>query len=126
MDNFLESSPEEVLFILLTFVRGSKTQINLPSSDGNQLDPGTKVRKFLESKLSFWVKLLDDIVSTGSHSSNQVTEKEAAILWGCICCYPNLIDVHQNSCLLLKNLICSLDRLIETREGDLLDLYNSL
>jgi hypothetical protein len=67
------------------------------------------------------------IVSKGGHSANQIIEKEAAILLGSIFCYPNLIDVHQNSCFLLKKLICSLDRLLEMRESDLLeDLYNSL
>lgn len=78
--------------------------------------------KFIESKFSLWIKLLDDTVSTGNHSSNQVTEKEAAILWGSICCYPNLNDVHQDSCLLLKKLICSLNQLLEVGEENMNDL----
>ncbi|TVU34273.1 hypothetical protein EJB05_16104 [Eragrostis curvula] len=119
MDNFLESSPEEVLYILLTFFKESKKHINLHSTDGNNPVPGKKVCKFFESKFSYWIKLLDVTVSTVNHSSNQVTEKEAAILWGSICCYSNLNDVHQDSCLMLKKLICNLNRLLEVGEENM-------
>uniref|UniRef100_A0A0A9EEA2 HTH arsR-type domain-containing protein n=1 Tax=Arundo donax TaxID=35708 RepID=A0A0A9EEA2_ARUDO len=116
MDNFLESSPEEVVFILLNFFKGSKKQIILHSTDGNHLDPGEKVCKFFESKFSFWIELLDDTVK---RSSNQVSEKEAAILWASIRCYPNMNGVHKDSLSLLKKLICNLDRLLEVDEENM-------
>ncbi|XP_062230251.1 uncharacterized protein LOC133927941 isoform X2 [Phragmites australis] len=116
MDNFLGSSPEEVLFILLNFFKGSKKQIILHSTDGNHPDPGEKVSKFVESKFSFWIELLDDIVNG---SSSQVSEKEAAILWGYICLYPNMNGVHRDSLSLLKKLICNLDRILEVGEENM-------
>ncbi|KAL6615458.1 hypothetical protein ACP70R_037728 [Stipagrostis hirtigluma subsp. patula] len=111
MENFLESSPEEVIFILLNLFKESNKQI-IHSTDGNNLDPGRKVCMFFESKFSSWIELLDDTVSMG-RSSNQVSEKEAAILWGSICCYPNMNGVHQDGLSLLKKLICNHDRLLE-------------
>ncbi|KAF0916337.1 hypothetical protein E2562_005936 [Oryza meyeriana var. granulata] len=119
MDNFLETSPEEVLFILLHFFKRSKKQITLQGIDGSYLDREKKVCKFFESKVSFWLELLDDMVKTGKHSSNQVDEKEAAILWGSICCYPNIKDVPQDSLSMLNKLICNLDRLLEVEEENI-------
>lgn len=127
MGNFLASSPEEVIFILLNFFKVSKKQIFLYSTDGNHLGSVEKACKFFESKISFWIELLDDTVSTGNRSSNQVSEKEAAILWGSICCYPNMKGVHQDSFSLLRKLIFNFDRLLEVGEGDLLeDFFNFL
>ncbi|KAG2589626.1 small subunit processome component 20 homolog [Panicum virgatum] len=116
MGNFLASSPEDVLFILLHFFKESKKQIILHSTDANHLDSVEKVCKFFESKFSFWIELLDDTVKNGNRSSNKVTEEEAAILWGSICCYPNINDGHQDSLSLLKKLICNFDRLLEVEE----------
>uniref|UniRef100_A0A0E0C3W3 HTH arsR-type domain-containing protein n=1 Tax=Oryza meridionalis TaxID=40149 RepID=A0A0E0C3W3_9ORYZ len=113
MDNFLETSPEEVLFILLHFFKRAKTQITLHGIDGSYIHREKKVCKFIESNVSFWLELLEDIVKTGNHTSNLVNEKEAAILWGSICCYPNIKDVPQVSLSMLNKLICNLDRLLE-------------
>lgn len=113
MDTFLETSPEEVLFILLHFFKRAKTQITLHGIDGSYIHREKKVCKFIESKVSFWLELLEDIVKTGNHTSNLVNEKEAAILWGSICCYPNIKDVPQVSLSMLNKLICNLDRLLE-------------
>ncbi|EES00968.2 hypothetical protein BDA96_03G215700 [Sorghum bicolor] len=120
MDNFIASSPEDVIFILLNFFKGSKKQICLRSTDGNHLDSVEKTYKFFESKFSFWIELLDDTVSTGNRSSNnQVSEKEAAILWGSICCYPNMKGVHQDGLSLLRKLIFNFDRLLEVGEENM-------
>ncbi|KAJ1284067.1 hypothetical protein BS78_03G175200 [Paspalum vaginatum] len=119
MGNFLASSPEEVVYILLNFFKGSKKQIILHGTDGNHLDSMEKVCKFFESKFSFWIELLDDTINTGNRYSNQVNEKEAAILWGSICCYPNMNGVHQGSLSLLKKLIGNLDLLLEVREENM-------
>lgn len=127
MDNFLASSPEEVLFILLNFFKGSKKKIILHSSGGNHLDSIEKLCKFFESKFSFWIRFLDDAVNTRDQTNNQVSEKDAAILWGSICCYPNINSVHQDSLSLLKKLICNFDRLLEVGEGNLLEgFFNCL
>uniref|UniRef100_A0A0E0JKH0 Uncharacterized protein n=1 Tax=Oryza punctata TaxID=4537 RepID=A0A0E0JKH0_ORYPU len=122
MDNFLETSPEEVLFILLHFFKRVKKQITLHGIDGSYLDQETKMCKFIESKVSFWLELLDDIVKTGNHTSNQINEKEAAILWGSICCYPNIKDVPQVSLSMLNKLICNLDRLLEVEAENISSL----
>jgi len=118
MDNFIASSPEDVIFILLNFFKGSKKQVFLRRTNGNHLDSVEKPYKFFESKFSFWIDLLDGTVVTGNRSSNQVSEKEAAILWGSICCYPNMKGVHQDSLSLLRKLIFNFDRLLEVGEGD--------
>lgn len=99
------------------FFKRSKKQITLHGIDGSHLDREKKVCKFFESKNLFWIELLDDIVKTGNHSSNQVSEKEAAILWGSICCYPNIKDVPEDSLSMLNKLICNLDRLLQVVEG---------
>uniref|UniRef100_A0A0D9V2B9 Uncharacterized protein n=1 Tax=Leersia perrieri TaxID=77586 RepID=A0A0D9V2B9_9ORYZ len=125
MDNFIESSPEEVLFILLHFFKRSKKQINLHGIDGSYLDREKKVCKFFESKVSFWLELLDDTVKTGNQSSNQVNEKEAAILWGSLCCYPNIKDVPEASLSMLNKLISNLDRLLELEEENISGLPKS-
>uniref|UniRef100_A0A0D3EQK7 Uncharacterized protein n=1 Tax=Oryza barthii TaxID=65489 RepID=A0A0D3EQK7_9ORYZ len=91
----------------------AKTQITLHGIDGSYIHREKKVCKFIESKVSFWLELLEDIVKTGNHTSNLVNEKEAAILWGSICCYPNIKDVPQVSLSMLNKLICNLDRLLE-------------
>uniref|UniRef100_K3XDN4 Uncharacterized protein n=1 Tax=Setaria italica TaxID=4555 RepID=K3XDN4_SETIT len=116
MCNFLSSSPEEVLFILLNFFKGSQKQIILHSTDANHLDSVEKVCKFCESKFSFWIEFLDDTVNISNQSSNQISEKEAAILWGSICCYPYINGVRQDGLSLLKKLICNFDRLLEVGE----------
>uniref|UniRef100_A0A0E0C3V8 Uncharacterized protein n=1 Tax=Oryza meridionalis TaxID=40149 RepID=A0A0E0C3V8_9ORYZ len=91
----------------------AKTQITLHGIDGSYIHREKKVCKFIESNVSFWLELLEDIVKTGNHTSNLVNEKEAAILWGSICCYPNIKDVPQVSLSMLNKLICNLDRLLE-------------
>lgn len=127
MGNFLASSPEEVLFILLNFFKGSKKKIILHSTDGNHLDSVEKLCKFFESKFSFWIEFLDDAVNTRDQTSNQVSEKDAAILWGSVCCYPYINGVHRDSLSQLKKLICNFDRLLEVGEGNLLeDFFNFL
>lgn len=125
MCNFLSSSPEEVLFILLNFFKGSQKQIILHSTDANHLDSVEKVCKFCESKFSFWIEFLDDTVNISNQSSNQISEKEAAILWGSICCYPYINGVRQDGLSLLKKLICNFDRLLEVGEGDFLENFFS-
>lgn len=119
MDNFIVSSPEDVIFILLNFFKGSKKQIFLCSTDGNHLDSVEKTCKFFESKFSLWTELLDDTAGTGNRSSNQVSEKEAAILWGSFFCYPNMKGIHQDSLSLLRKLIFNFDRLLEVGEGNM-------
>jgi U3 small nucleolar RNA-associated protein 20 len=125
MGNFLASSPEEVLFILLNFFKGSQKQIILHSTDANHLDSVDKVCKFFESKFYFWIEFLDKAVSISDQCSNQICEKEAAILWGSICCYPYINGVHQDGMSLLKKLICYLDRLLKVGEGELLENFFS-
>ncbi|CAO2170436.1 unnamed protein product [Urochloa humidicola] len=119
MGNFLAILPEEVLFILLNFFKGSKKQITLHSTDANLLDSAGKVCKFCESKFSFWIELLDDTVNIGNQSRNQVSEKEAAILWGSICCYPYINGVQQDGVSLLRKLICNFNRLLEVGEENM-------
>lgn len=119
MDNFLASSPEEAVFILLNFFKGSNKQITLHETDGNHPDSMEKVCKFFESKFSYWIELLDDTINTGNRSSNQVSKKEAAVLWGSICCYSNMNGVHHDSLSLLKMLICNLDLLVEVGEENM-------
>uniref|UniRef100_A0A0E0C3W1 Uncharacterized protein n=1 Tax=Oryza meridionalis TaxID=40149 RepID=A0A0E0C3W1_9ORYZ len=97
----------------------AKTQITLHGIDGSYIHREKKVCKFIESNVSFWLELLEDIVKTGNHTSNLVNEKEAAILWGSICCYPNIKDVPQVSLSMLNKLICNLDRLLEVEAASL-------
>lgn len=81
MDNLLETSPEEVLFILLHLFKKATDGVTPHDIDGSHLDREKKVYKFCDSNVRLW-ELVDDIVKTGNHSSNLVSVKEAAILWG--------------------------------------------
>jgi U3 small nucleolar RNA-associated protein 20 len=117
MDNFLETSPEEVLYILLHLFKGATDGIT-HGIDGSHLDREKKVYKFCDSKIRMWIELLDNIVKTGDHSGNQVSVKEAAILWGSIRCYSNVKDASQDSLTMLNKLIYSLDQILEVEEGD--------
>ncbi|KAM0879606.1 hypothetical protein ACQ4PT_034126 [Festuca glaucescens] len=118
MDNFLETSPEEVLYILLHLFKRATDGIT-HGIDGSHLDREKKVYKFCDSKIRIWIELLDNIVKTGDHSSNQVSVKEAAILWGSICCYSNVKDASQDSLTMLNKLICSLDQILEVEEDSI-------
>jgi U3 small nucleolar RNA-associated protein 20 len=118
MDNFVETSPEEVLYILVHLFKRATDGITPHGIDGSHLDREKKVYKFCDSKVRFCSELVDNIVKTGDHSSNQVDVKEAAILWGSIRCYSNVKDASQDSLTMLNKLICSLDQVLEVEEGD--------
>ena len=118
MDNFLETSPEEVLYILLHLFKRATDGVTPHGSDGSHLDREKKVYNFCDSKVCFWIDLVDNIVKTGDYSSNQISGNEAAILWGSIRCYSNVKDASQDSLTMLNKLICSLDQLLEVEEGD--------
>jgi len=119
MDNFLETSPEEVLFIILHLFKRVTDGITPHGIDGSHLDREKKVYKFCDSKVRFWIELVDNIVKTADHSSNQVSVKEAAVLWGSIRCYSNVEDASQDSLTMLNKLICSLDQLLEMEKDSI-------
>lgn len=117
MDNILETSPEEVLFILLHLFKKATDGVT-HDIDGSHLDREKKVYKFCDSNVRLWIEFVDDIVKTGNHSSNLVSAKEAAILWGSVRCYSNVKDAPQDSLAMLNKFIRSLDLLLEVEEGD--------
>uniref|UniRef100_A0ACD5UJH9 Uncharacterized protein n=1 Tax=Avena sativa TaxID=4498 RepID=A0ACD5UJH9_AVESA len=119
MDNFLETSPDEVLFIILHLFKRVTDGITPHGIDGSHLDREKKVYKFCDSKVRFWIELVDNIVKTADHSSNQVSVKEAAVLWGSIRCYSNVEDASQDSLTMLNKLICSLDQLLEMEKDSI-------
>lgn len=118
MDNVLETSPEDVLFILLHLFKKATDGITPHDIDGSHLDREKKVYKFCDSNVRLWIELVDDIVKTGNCSSNPVSVKEAAILWGSLRCYSNVKDAPQDILAMLNKFIHSLDRLLEVEEGD--------
>ncbi|KAM3330839.1 hypothetical protein ACQJBY_027135 [Aegilops geniculata] len=119
MDNFLETSPEEVLFILLHLFKKATDGVTPHDIVGSHLDRERKVYKFCDSNVRLWIELVDDIAKTGNHWSNPVSVKEAAILWGSVRCYSNVKDVPQDSLAMLNKFICSLDLLLEVEEDSI-------
>nr|CAD1819808.1 unnamed protein product [Ananas comosus var. bracteatus] len=112
MDNFVEASPEEVLFVLLTFFerQGSDSIIREPE------DKVKKLCRFFKMKLCQWNELLNGVEASGNRADMQVSVSEVGILWGVLSCYPhfqNLKDDLQS----IKNLIAHLDCLLQAEGG---------
>lgn len=112
MDNFVEASPEEVLFVLFTFFERQ-------GSDSIIRDPEDKVKKlcrFFKMKLCQWNELLNGVESSGNRADMQVSVSEVGILWGVLSCYPHFQNL-KDDLWSIKNLIAHLDCLLQAEGG---------
>ncbi|KAI0527474.1 hypothetical protein KFK09_003075 [Dendrobium nobile] len=101
IDEMIETSPDEVLVLMLEFFERQSSNI----LDG--IPPRTC--KFFIETLNYWANLLSDISTINSVSD---LSSKLAVLWGVIRCYPSF-ECTGGSPLLIRNLIGILDQLLE-------------
>ncbi|KAJ3705626.1 hypothetical protein LUZ61_009331 [Rhynchospora tenuis] len=106
--NFMEDSPDQVVFVLLRYF--ARVTLLLERVKSEAEGGVKKLCDFFSGNLGHWTKLCNDLHGV------QVCEDEAALLWGVITCYPRLCD-SQDSLLLMRNLISSLNQLLRTEDG---------
>ncbi|XP_038874757.1 LOW QUALITY PROTEIN: small subunit processome component 20 homolog [Benincasa hispida] len=111
MNELLESSPEEVIYLLLSFCERLPTEVLCTSKE-----EVTRINNFILKILGHWIKEITDFVQHNS-STIDINESKLAILWGVIRCCPYIVKFQANSSLLV-DLIDALDRLC-TVEGDI-------
>ncbi|XP_022999923.1 small subunit processome component 20 homolog [Cucurbita maxima] len=109
MNELLESSREEVVYLLLSFCERLPTEV-LCTSD----EEVPRILNFFEKILGHWIKEIADFMQG---SSNDIDESELAIFWGVIRCCPYILNFQASSSLLV-DLIDALDRLC-TVEGNI-------
>lgn len=108
MANFVEDSPDQVIFVLLRYFERETLLLGKVKSEAE--DGVKKLCDFFNGKICHWTKLCSNL------SGFQVSEDEVALLWGVITCYPRLCD-SQDGLLTMRNLISVLDQLLGTEDG---------
>ncbi|WOK99438.1 small subunit processome component [Canna indica] len=123
MDELIEASPEEVLFLMLTFI---ERQSKLQTCDivGVSEDTVPKICNFLRERIFYWINLFRDIAGSSDVSHKQFTESEMALLWGVVSCY-HCFPFLQDSLVLFKDLIGTIDHLLETEADKIADVPTS-
>jgi hypothetical protein len=112
--NFIEDSPGQVTFVLLRYFE--REALLIGKGKKSEAEDGVKkLCDFFNEKLCHWTKLCNNL------SGFEVSEDEAALLWGVITCYPRLCD-SQDGLLSIRNLISGLDQLLITEDGTLVIL----
>ncbi|KAJ4812893.1 Small subunit processome component 20-like protein [Rhynchospora pubera] len=106
--NFIEDSPDQVVFVLLRYF--ARVTLLLERVKSEAEGGVKKLFDFFTGNLGHWTKVCNDLHGV------QVCEDEAALLWGVITCYPRLCD-SQDSLPLMRNLISSLNQLLTTEDG---------
>ncbi|TYJ14812.1 hypothetical protein E1A91_A10G142700v1 [Gossypium mustelinum] len=111
MNDLVESSQEEVLFLLLSFFE--RLQLHPQSTKClDEMSEGrlSKICDYMQGVISNWIKLINDI-AIGNPLTAQIDEAKLAILWGIISCYPYMFDVRASESALIE-LIDALQRLL--------------
>lgn len=119
MDDSIEDSPNEVLFLMLTFVERQCKQLHFDILDGVPVDKEQKICIFFKKTLAYWTNLISDVATSGNQLEKQVSESEVAILWGVLRCYPHFQHLQDNLAL-IKDLIANFDQLLEIEAGNVL------
>lgn len=115
MGDLVEVSPEEALFFMMAFFEKQRKQ-QICDVVGVSEDKVLKLCKFSNEFIIYWIKLLHDNTGNSDQLNEQVSEMEMAILWGVVSCYPYL-PYSQDSLVLIKDLIVTIDQLLETEIG---------
>ncbi|KAJ0966400.1 hypothetical protein J5N97_027538 [Dioscorea zingiberensis] len=113
LDNLIEASPDEVLFLMLTLFGEDEEQSNLGILDNDSKDQVLKIHQFFEDTFCSWNKLIKNIAGDNNQTKIEVDESTLTVLWGCLFCYPHF-QHPENNILAVQNLIINLDQLLET------------
>lgn len=116
MNDLIETSQEEVVYLLLSFCeRIQKKPLRFSLLDGIPEEGLSGIRGFLRGAFCFWVGVINDIIH-GNASSTLTDEHKLALLWGVICCYPHIMDSQETPSSLM-DLIDAIDQLLMIEAG---------
>ncbi|XP_010938573.1 uncharacterized protein [Elaeis guineensis] len=124
MDDSIEDSSNEVLFLMLTFLERQSKQLHFDILDGVPVDKEQKICMFFNKTIVYWTNLISDVATSGNQLEKQISESEVAILWGVLRCYPHFQELPDNLAL-IKDLIATLDQLLELEADQLATLPKS-
>lgn len=117
MNDLIETSEEEVIYLLLSFFEVMEAKVQEPN-----FSDGTFRKEFpkMEEAISRWIGEINIIVH-GDPSSCHIHETKWALLWGIIRCLPHMkliaeVNVQWMSSCLMK-LIDAVDQLPLTEDG---------
>lgn len=116
LSDLIETSKEEVLFLLLSFCEITEAKVQGSNFSGSTSgEVCSKIQSFMREAICYWIGVINDIVH-GDPSSSHIHETELALLWGVISCYPHMIDIPEISSYLI-DLIDALDQLLMIEAG---------
>ncbi|KAB1206516.1 hypothetical protein CJ030_MR7G000028 [Morella rubra] len=109
MDNLLETSQEEVLYLLHSFFGIIESEAQGPNFSNATLgDSFPKMQRFLQDAIRYWIGAINDLMH-GDPLSTIIQETKLALLWGIISCYPHFVKAMSSDIL---DLINALDQLL--------------
>lgn len=116
MNVLIETSKEDVIFLLLTFCERLQRGVHsFTLQDG--APELSRIQGFLSGTVSNWVGVLKG-VENGDLSSTSIHEADLALLWGILNCFPLMVD-SQEGLSLLFDLIDAIDQLLRIEDGKL-------
>ncbi|KAB1216916.1 hypothetical protein CJ030_MR4G016071 [Morella rubra] len=116
MDNLLETSQEEVLYLLHSFFGIIESEAQGPNFSNATFGEGfPKMQRFLQEAIRYWIGAINDVMH-GDPLSTIIQETKLALLWGIINCYPHLVDVQAMSSDIM-DFINALDQLMMIEAG---------
>ncbi|XP_039130786.1 LOW QUALITY PROTEIN: small subunit processome component 20 homolog [Dioscorea cayenensis subsp. rotundata] len=121
LDNLIEASPDEVVFLILTLFGQGKEQLNFSIMDNVSKDQVLKIHQFFEEALCSWTKLIKDIAGNDSQTKIEVNEPTLTTLWGSLCCCPHF-QLQENNLLAMHDFIINLNQLLETNSDSIAGL----
>ncbi|KAL5994512.1 hypothetical protein ACLOJK_024565 [Asimina triloba] len=118
MNDLIEASPEEVLYLMLTLFERLQGK-PLLSDDFEEVSEVKvlQICNFFQQTICDWTKWISDIAAGSDLYVLQVRRSNLAVLWGTVTCYPDIFGPRADLSF-IKNLVHALDQLL-TKEGDL-------
>ncbi|XP_058078049.1 uncharacterized protein LOC131226271 isoform X2 [Magnolia sinica] len=114
LSDLIEASPEEVLYLMLTFFERLQGKLQLSDGfDGVSEDKVSRICNFFQETICSWTRLISDIATASDQSI--VHESNLSVLWGTVSCYPYIFGSRADLSLIM-NLVNALDQLL-TREA---------
>ena len=111
MNDLIETSQKEIVFLLLSFCE--KLQMDPLRSnflDGSPEGRFSRITGFLQQTVHFWLVVIDNIVN-GNGSFTPIESGELTLLWQVVRCYPYMMDLQETPSFLM-DLIDAIDRLL--------------
>ena len=116
MNSLIETSPEEVIFLMLMF--NERLQVDMQSSSflvGASEEGVSRICSFLQEALLYWTGVINDIVHKDLPSVPSC-EVKLPMLWGIIGCCSHMLGIQADPSLLM-GLVDALDQLLMIEAG---------